>query len=80
MQTTQQLIQSIIDNLDEIADRGDFADAPSYVTDGLDAAQRNADQAKDWLAHEVPCMSRDEWQPTLSSQQLGIARGGSLWL
>ena len=79
-QTTQQLLQSIIDNLDEIAARGDFADAPSYVTDGLDASMRFADQAKDWLAYEAPCMTRDQWAPSLSTQQLGVAHGGSLWL
>lgn len=73
MQTTQQLLQSIIDNLDEIAARGDFADAPSYVTDGLDASMRYSAQALDWLDHDTPCMSRDDWQPALSAAQLGLA-------
>lgn len=78
--TTQQLLQTVIDNLDEIAARGTFCDADVLVTDGLDDAQRKVQAALDWLGHDTPCMSRDDWQPSLSSAQLGVARGGSLWL
>lgn len=53
MQTTQQLLQSIIDNLDEIAARGTFCDADVRITDGLDDAQRKAQTALDWLTADM---------------------------
>lgn len=71
--TTKQLLQSIIDNLDEIAARGDFADAPSYVTDGLDASMRYSAQALDWLDH-TPTYDARDWDMTLGAASLGVAR------
>lgn len=71
--TTQQLLASIIDQLEAISARGDFADAPSYVTDGLDASMRFTVQAKDWLEH-TPTYDARDWDMSLGAAQLGVVR------
>ncbi|MCW2405070.1 hypothetical protein M2336_001699 [Sphingobium sp. B1D7B] len=72
--SSKALLRSIIENLEEIAARGDFANADVRITDGLDAAQDAAQAALDYLNADVPTGRYDDWYPAPSFASLGLRR------
>jgi hypothetical protein len=60
--STSDLLADLVRIYDELRERDDFSDAPTYLTAGLDMGEQALREAQEWLSDQVPaCMPLGEW-------------------
>lgn len=69
--STSELLSLLISTYAELQSRGDLADAPTDLLNGLDAGDDAARELLEWLGEREPaCMSYEDW--TGASSYLGV--------